>query len=1542
MTPNGIKYHLFAALLRKLTDDRYPMGVDVYLQLQKLLNTLPEEVDAETLRDTLCPLLAKSETQQVRFYELFHEAHLEVRALLENRDIPPPPPPPVKPWGWMAGIILTLLMLLGLAGWFFYQSQQLEAVAEATPIPRPFLAVIGDTTNTGLRDTTRILLERPIQEFGWIQAGDTTQKSGVSAYGRFSLPAPGQLQYIANEVERPDNDRLTDTIQVQLLGAAGRRQTIVYVAELTSPLIGPGEEEDSIDPNTYQPLFTKIKEYPAPFDLNDITIQPRTDREAWIAENIGWLRWALMALTALLLWFILQLREYYRRRLIADLESSDQPPYFWNIDLAQDTKIEVPLAYDQLINKMRQRTSGDVFQIDVPQTIDATIAKGGMVDFKFRQSTRPPEYLLLIDRDNRSNHRARLFDWLYQRFRENEIFAERFFFDGDINLCFNEAYPEGLHLNELQYKFPNARLIVVGLGYNLLHNLTGRLASWTNIFQQWSSRAILTPQARSKWGRRERLLAEQFTLLPASMEGFNLLLDTLEEESEENEMPAWRDLVQDDPKSAIRIREDQVLTSLQQHFSPPVVRWLAACAIYPSLHWDLTLFIGRLLETEDQPLLNFATLNRISQISWLVEGKIPRPARAQLVEFLERQHPEVLTQVRQSLHDLFQNQNLQPPKESAAWEEFNLNMAFNEWSFTSDKARKKELEKEIQQALAKGVETDFTVVKYLEGEKGPLDFILPNAWKRKIKYDGGQVSLVKRYWKDLVYGALPVWIAVTILLWCYQPQVTGCEANAIRTLDYQDNTYTVCTETPVAKLIYHEFLFRTGVEANWPVAIMDSVMTALQGPDTTDWEKITGMSLPADNARYLDSLLQATAKVYEDNRPAKGDSLLEQTYFHYLQNRAVTFYNWGVANANTADSLFLENILDAEIWRLKDRACWYFERAAAFNDQLPASLQLSAISRTGNFCAVNQVRIQLDERRSGTFALTLRDTLRNGGFLVEDYTLGNVRAGNTVRYFTPDDTVIANQLMTFLQDRFAFDALRSEMAARSSDDLEKVLEVAIDDDDRLVNFGGYVLTETGDPLGGVQIKGPENMTIQTDNSGYYTFELSEPLPRQLTLTYTKAGWDTTAVTMPLQENVSLPPVSMDEVAPLVAISLTGRVQDANTQEGLPGVTIQPTLEGMDAGQSGPNGQFTYILNVPDDIALPITFTFSQGGYQPERFELTTLEGASGLIIALAPDESPSIPVDTPAVTTPPIDSAATAWQAIANTQDIRTILDFLTQYPEASTKPQALERMEALALATLARDMVTVAGGTFDMGCTKEQGNDCSSDEEPVHAVTLSSYGISRYEVTNSLFAAFLNSYGSDTLKAGPNAGEKLIYEYEWGVQLNKGIWMPAEGYAQHPVVYVTWYGANTFAAWANAKSGIDYHLPTEAQWEFAARGGNQTRGYKFSGSDDLGDVAWSDENSYDLGSDHPDYGTHPVGLKNANELGLRDMSGNVWEWCSDWYGSYTRGNQVDPRGPEDGSSRVLRGGSWDFNTSDCRVSDRDRDDPGFRNYFIGFRLAQD
>lgn len=224
--------------------------------------------------------------------------------------------------------------------------------------------------------------------------------------------------------------------------------------------------------------------------------------------------------------------------------------------------------------------------------------------------------------------------------------------------------------------------------------------------------------------------------------------------------------------------------------------------------------------------------------------------------------------------------------------------------------------------------------------------------------------------------------------------------------------------------------------------------------------------------------------------------------------------------------------------------------------------------------------------------------------------------------------------------------------------------------------------------------------------------------------------------------------------------------------------------------------------------------------------------------------------------------------------------------------------------------MTPVEGGTFMMGATAEQGNDGSERERPVHQVTLDTYYIGQTEVTQELWMAVMDSNPS----------------YFTG--------------ESNPVENVSWEDCQEFIAKLNLLTSKNFRLPTEAEWEFAARGGNARQGFKYAGSDNIDNVAWYSGNDSWQVRGTGAYGTHAVATRMPNELLLFDMSGNVHEWCQDWYGAYNTQDQINPTGPAAGTNRVYRGGSWYFDQWFCRVSFRNSVSPTYCSYGIGMRLA--
>ena len=223
-------------------------------------------------------------------------------------------------------------------------------------------------------------------------------------------------------------------------------------------------------------------------------------------------------------------------------------------------------------------------------------------------------------------------------------------------------------------------------------------------------------------------------------------------------------------------------------------------------------------------------------------------------------------------------------------------------------------------------------------------------------------------------------------------------------------------------------------------------------------------------------------------------------------------------------------------------------------------------------------------------------------------------------------------------------------------------------------------------------------------------------------------------------------------------------------------------------------------------------------------------------------------------------------------------------------------------IMNLIRNMVVVDGGSFTMGATKEQGIFTYESEKPLHKVTLNSFKIGKFEVSQEEWTTVMGNNPS----------------------CNKSPKCPVEN--------VSWIDCQIFIKKLNDLTGLNFRLPTEAEWEYAARGGMKSTGNMYSGYFALSVVGWFDMNSNKK--------TGIIGTKEPNELGLYDMSGNVWEWCHDWFESYSNGNQVNPHGPKNGKERIIRGGSYCSESNMCRVSIRSSFAPDEKDDDLGIRLA--
>ncbi|MFM2268838.1 MAG: hypothetical protein RL757_2279 [Bacteroidota bacterium] len=432
---------------------------------------------------------------------------------------------------------------------------------------------------------------------------------------------------------------------------------------------------------------------------------------------------------------------------VLERNEGERPPYVWNLQLDTLPKIALPPSLQTVVQQLRTRSEGDIRMFEIKKTVQKSIHHPDNIDFVYFQKTEPNEYLILVDMPHPQSHRARLTDWLVKNWQQNEVYIERFFFNGDIRLAWNEKNPRGLNLQELQMRFPSHRLLIFGNAFQLLAPATGQLAKWTNIFDVWQRKAILSARPPNEWDRRETALTEKFLLAQQSSEGLKFVVEHLDLIGEMTaaqrlgrvSVPISLASIQLDhlfDENAVDTGGGDILTILKSHFAKyeenvmddRLLQWLAACAIYPTLEWDWTLSVGGIIQkmTKTEGFVSIENLLLLSRLNWFDAGVMPDRARQILMDWLNQTHPEVLVRVRESLQNVMQHNP--PPNQSVAFESFQMTLVLNEMLLKPDNERKNALQNQLDEFSTRNLPHDYVTLTVLDREKTELDVIVPPLW----------------------------------------------------------------------------------------------------------------------------------------------------------------------------------------------------------------------------------------------------------------------------------------------------------------------------------------------------------------------------------------------------------------------------------------------------------------------------------------------------------------------------------------------------------------------------------------------------------------------------------------------------------------------------------------------------------------------------------------------------------------------------------------------------------------------------------------------
>ena len=423
---------------------------------------------------------------------------------------------------------------------------------------------------------------------------------------------------------------ISGIVAVLIIGAS-----IAYFSSSPIKVIPPGEKEPS-----------------------EIVVQPPTPIE-WQTILIA----LLVILVTFLIW-----RWMWRRRanLFWKRNATTEKPKLQEISIADNDQELFPnLLYLKIAQQFRKRIKVQSTEIDIDKTFAKTIENGGWYSPVYETRQIPPEYLFLIDRASYGDHQAKFITEMIDRLDQNGVFITGYYFDHDPRICFPMTGQKSARkLPELAAKYSHHRLVVFSEAERLFSPVTGKLESWVEIFSQWQESAVLTPKPVENWGYEELELAEQFMILPATAEGLRNFIKNLEVESSpfsltSKDRPAIPDSLQERPLYWIDREppEDyliaEVLPSLKQYLTQDGYLWLSACAIFPELHWNLTLYLGNALKNQTgDTLLQTCNLFDIARLPWFRYGYMPDWLRLLLIAELS---PEQDKNIRAKLSQLLVN-----------------------------------------------------------------------------------------------------------------------------------------------------------------------------------------------------------------------------------------------------------------------------------------------------------------------------------------------------------------------------------------------------------------------------------------------------------------------------------------------------------------------------------------------------------------------------------------------------------------------------------------------------------------------------------------------------------------------------------------------------------------------------------------------------------------------------------------------------------------------------------------------------------------------
>jgi formylglycine-generating enzyme required for sulfatase activity len=428
----------------------------------------------------------------------------------------------------------------------------------------------------------------------------------------------------------------------------------------------------------------------------------------------------LSVILPLILFFIFAWFRFHQRQLILEKHDQGKVPTSWFQTTFQppDVNFLRSKGFYESAKQLRQRLQSNITQLDIDATVDASIRASDIPVLCYKHLTQPPEYLVLIQVNDNRDHFSAFSDSVYSLLKNEDILVNRYFFYNDPRICFQNDHDTTYHLEELISLYHNCRLIIYASGNHFLDPFTGKLEPWLEDLLQFRNRAVLTPKAAAQWGLKEIKLAQYFIVLPALIEALYALVDFFEYPHKYRP----KDWMHRD-KGSVSEQAIDDMDALKEYLSPAGFRWLCACAIYPELHWHLTLRLA--CEFIPSNELSESDIIQFIRLPWFIEGSIPDHIRHALIQALPSSDQQ---NVREIIFKVLEENDIS--EADPGFDLYSLTMALQEWSISFDNKRlKKRFYDQLSRVSKEEILQNYVLIRLLDTlPRNPLLFFLPRRF----------------------------------------------------------------------------------------------------------------------------------------------------------------------------------------------------------------------------------------------------------------------------------------------------------------------------------------------------------------------------------------------------------------------------------------------------------------------------------------------------------------------------------------------------------------------------------------------------------------------------------------------------------------------------------------------------------------------------------------------------------------------------------------------------------------------------------------------